>query len=193
MVNIHRRGTRRAVAAFACAVALGACDAGGPSDPVERSSSTTTAPDPSIKQAKWKMNVHPSGNLEKMSKRQMKRIRAQRPEVGSLVARVYDALFLAPARRRSVVRNSFAPRAAAAFADDAGIPANTTMVRTTLRKADIGIDATGARRAAAVVKVRARGRVGSRRFALVHRATLWLERRGGWKVIAFDVRQSPVK
>lgn len=186
-----------AATAMAALVALGGCTA---DDPPARASEpgsgpgAPTATSPDIPQAKWKIKAHPSGNLGKISKSKAKSVRAQRRPLRKLVAKVYYALFLDPARRDGVLRASFHPRAARAIAKKAGVPKNARDVRTTMRKADIGIDFTNARRAAAVVKVRARGFAGERKFEIAHRATLWLERsKGKWKVIAFEVRQRPAR
>jgi hypothetical protein len=195
MRTVGRNEVRRALAALACAAALVGCQAQGSPGAGEGSTARVSSAEASIPQAEWKIAVHPSGNSGKLGKLRAKRIRAQRPATRELIRRVYDGVFLAPAaRRKDVLKSYFAGRAAAEFANTAGVPEGATEVTTTVRKADVGIDAAGAQRAAAVVVVRAHGRLGARSFGLLHRATLWLERsKGSWGVIAFDVRQRPIK
>lgn len=177
-------------------LALGSCSGNDGTAPQASAAEpdVPAATTPDIPQAKWKIKAHPSGNLGKITKRQAKRVRAQRRPVSKLVAEVYDALFLDPARREEVLKARLLPRAARAIGNKAGVPEGAGEVRTKVRKADIGIDVDGARRAAAKVKVRAEGVAGRRKFEIVHRATLWLERsRGKWKVIAFSLRQKPAR
>jgi len=195
MLTVGRNKVRRALVALALAAALAGCEAQGSAGAGEGAGFRISSPEASIPQAKWKITVHPSGNSGKLGKIRAKRIRAQRPTTRKLIRRVYDGVFLAPpAQRRDVLQRYFNGRAAAKFADTAGVPDRATEVTTTVRKADVGIDAAGARRAAAVVVVRAHGRLGPRSFGLLHRATLWLERsKGSWNVIAFEVRQRPIK
>jgi hypothetical protein len=188
------QGRRRGIAGALAALLLGvACShttgSAGDGTPVAMPPSA-----PVIEQAEWRISAHPSGNIGPMSKRELRRVRAESFPLRRAVTEVYDALFLDPAARPAVLNKRFAARAARALPARSGVPASVEKVRTTLRKADIGIDASGARRAAAKVKIRARGIASGERFALLHRGTLWLEKKGGtWKIMAFDVRQKRLR
>lgn len=191
----HGRVVRRAALVLVAGLLMGACEARSDpaaiKDPPRQAPSATSA---EIPQARWKMTAYISGAVGPVGKRETKRARAQRVRASKLVRRVYDAMFLDPARRDEVLKAKFHPRAARALRRKAGVPKQAQEVQTTQRKADIAIHAVGARRAVASVKVRARGVVGDRSFKIVHRGTLWLERRKGkWKVIAFDVAQRPAR
>jgi len=147
---------------------------------------------PDLPQATWEMSVHASGVEGKLTGAEKKALQRQRPELRVLVKRVYDSLFIHPNRLADTLKENFSEpaavslRRAGAGADEAG------RVATTLRRATIGIQATGgARMAVASVTVHADGDGSDQ--PVVHRSALWLERaRGDWKVVAFDVRQGPL-
>jgi hypothetical protein len=148
-----------------------------------------------IAQAPWRVSAFPAGNLKHLRRPDKRLIRDQRPRLARFVRGLYDALFLERGAARAIVRNRFTPAAARSFVASRhlGAPPDAADVKTLARRATIGIQAPGARRAVALVRVRARGRVGARRWRVTHESTLWLERAGrGWRVIAFDVEQRPV-
>ena len=56
----------------------------------------------------------------------------------------------------------------------------------------MGLLTAAGRRAAARVSIRARGKLHKKRFDIVQRSRLWLERSGtGWTVIAYEVLREP--
>ena len=119
------------------------------------------------------------------------------PEEGAAGRRagwdVYDAVFLQPAHLPAAARSDFSRAAARSWQRSrAGLPAHAERVKLLSRRARIGIDAESARRAVASVVVRAAGWRGARRFRLLHRATLWIERGArGWRIVAYDLAQGP--
>jgi hypothetical protein len=151
---------------------------------------------PKITHARWRVDKFPAGAVGGMTKAEVRRLKAQGPKVGRLVRSLYDTLFLEPERLGRVVRASFAGSAARSFLslDSSGPPDRATRVKLVTRKARIGIDAQASKHAVASVTVAARGSASGRSFRLVHEATLWLERwRRGWRVIAYDLEQRPVR
>jgi len=154
------------------------------------------SPPPAIEQAPWRIETVRAGGGGGLTQADTRRLRSRKPELRALVTDLYDALFLQPERRARALRVHLAPRARRAFAalERVGAPAKAVQLRTLRRRARIGIDTHSTRRAAASVTLRLTGRVGGRRFRTEHVATLWLERsQGRWRVIAFDVRQRPVR
>jgi hypothetical protein len=150
-------------------------------------------PTPAVKQARWRFRTHPSAALGRLTNREKRRIRAQKPRLERLVRDVYNGLFLPTEAKQKVIRERFTARAAAALLrSGAGTPDRLSEVKTTLRRARIGIGAASARQAAAEVWLQARALAGSRKVRIVHRSTLWLQKtRGRWKAIAFEVKQEP--
>jgi hypothetical protein len=185
-----------AVAVVALAVGLWAScsDQGRSRYPTAREGPTEAAVPP-IPQARWRVTTFPAGKLAGLTPKDRRRIREQKPRLAGLVRSVYDVLFLRPQDERDALRARFARSAARSFASlrRVGAPPTVARVKTLLREARIGIQAPGARRAVALVNVRARGLAGQREWRVSHTSTLWLERaRGGWRVIAFDVDQHPL-
>jgi hypothetical protein len=117
-----------------------------------------------------------------------------RPSVATLIEDVYDGIFLEPGTLRDVVAQTFTKTAASSLPKDLGFPEGVSDVEILRRRANVGIQARGARHAAAEITVAAKGVVNETNVRLLHDATLWLERDGSeWKVIAFEVTQRPLK
>jgi hypothetical protein len=152
------------------------------------------SPGQEIDQVEWKITAFPAGALDRVSKKERKRLKSQRARLRLLVRNLYDTLFLDPGSRRATVGRLFATRAARALLrSNAGLSSRVTRVKTLIRRAEIGIQAKYATRAAAHVQVRARGFVEDNRVTIRHRAKLWLERtKNRWTVIAFEIDQRPV-
>lgn len=146
-----------------------------------------------VKQPPWRMTVHPAG-LTRPHRRVLKRFRHARPALVAAIKDVYDTLFLRPEDRAAVLESRFTERAARALKRTrAGLPKGATGVRIATRRARVGIQVPGLSRAAASVRVGLTAQA-NKRIRLAHRATLWLERRrGGWRVIGFDIDQGRVK
>lgn len=145
-----------------------------------------------LPQAPWEIRTHPAGVVEKVTKAQAARIRRQRPQVTSLVKRVYDALLLHPGRLRSALAENFTPAAAAALRRSGAVVPEAGLVSTAKRKAEIGIQASGGPTlAVAAVSLEATFANDPKR-TVDHHATLWMERgKDGWQVVAFEVDQGP--
>ena len=150
---------------------------------------------PDIKQARWRINTERVGSVAKVTGADKKRLKRQRPRLIGLVKDVYDSLFLFPSRKKAILRKHFErPAARKVLSSKAGISPRATRVHIRSRRAGIGIQPNSAATAAAKVYVRATGRIENKKFRLVHRATLWLQRlKRGWKVVGFDVSQGPAR
>lgn len=191
----YRRNTgwrsRCTVAAACLFVAVTSCD--DRPAPEGAPPPTPASTEPAIKQARWQIKAYPSATVRPLKNKDKRRIRAAKPEVKKLVRDVYDVLFLSEGDGQSVIRTSFTARAADALVrSGAGIPHRLTEVKTTVRRAHIGIGAASARQAAARVWLQARAYLGADKVRISHRSTLWLEKRAGtWRAIAFDVKQRP--
>jgi hypothetical protein len=180
--------------AVALLVATGCDRVGERAAPAPVSSREPSSPAPEIDQAEWKITAFPAGALDKVSKKERKRLKSQRARLRLLIRSLYDTLFLDPGSRTATVGRLFATRAARALLrSNAGLSSKVTRVKTLIRRAEIGIQAKYATRAAAHIQVRARGFVDDERVTIRHRAKLWLERtKNRWTVIAFEVDQRPV-
>jgi hypothetical protein len=158
-----------------------------------QASPTPTQTAPAIEQARWDIRARATAAVHRLTRNDKGRIRAQKPELRKLVREVYRALFLSPEDSRAVILKRFTSRTASALIrSGAGIPNRLTDVKTTWRRARIGIGATSAHQAAAEVRIRARAMAGDNRVRILHRSTLWLQKKAGrWKAIAFEIKQGP--
>ncbi|HYN35412.1 MAG TPA: hypothetical protein VEV82_00390 [Actinomycetota bacterium] len=144
-------------------------------------------------QANWKFKSfttggkHPSGEHPKPPKQQTQ-------AVEQLVRDWNDALILSPGQFGDITKKYFAPPAGNAItSSDFGLPQSANQVDTTKRRARIGIEADGAKRAVVDVSLVARGKSDEGEFRVESDSTLYLERTGSkWHVIAFDVDQRPL-
>lgn len=190
------RWRRAAAAALATALllSLGGCDSGssagtprGPNAPVGSVGA------PRVQQARWQLKTFPAGNAGKVTKKEARGVSDQRPRLTSIVRRLYNALFLAPERTDALVKEVFTKAAGARFIElRPGIGRASRDVKILRRSARIGIDVSGARRAAARVRLVAQGRLRDGRFAVEHTGDLFLQlQHRRWRVIAFDIHQRP--
>ena len=146
-----------------------------------------------VEQADWKVTSysiggkHPSGKQSNPPKGQTKSLER-------VVRRFHDSVYLFPADLKADTGKYFTDDAARAMrASGLGLPDSASKVETKKRSARIGIEADGAKRAAAVVNVVAVGESAKGDFRVGSETRLWFERTGSkWKVIAFDVDQRPL-
>lgn len=144
-------------------------------------------------QANWKFKSftiggkHPSGEHPKPPKQETQAIE-------QLVRDWNDALILSPGQFSDVTKKYFAPPAGNAISSsDFGLPKSANQVDTTKRRARIGIETDGAKRAVVNVSIVARGKSDEGEFRTESESKLYLERTGSkWHVIAFDVDQLPL-
>ena len=164
----------------------------GSSSPVDPGATVAA---PGIEQPAWDMRTFPAGTVGKPTKAQVDAVAAESDSVQGMVRDVYDALWLKPGTLDQVMAGSFEPAAAKAIkAARVGLPQGAADVQIVKRKASIGIDATGAKTAAARVIVVAQGESKKGSWKMHHAANLWLQRQGNaWKVIAFDYKQGPAR
>lgn len=148
---------------------------------------------PSIHQAPWKTHVFPAGALGGVGKKDMSVVKAQAKPVIAVVERSLDALVLDPASSKDVLHRTFSAAAADhILGSHFGAPAGASNLKTTTRTAQIGIQAHGARAAAADVKIAFTATVRGHTAAVAQKATLWLERsHHAWHVVGFAVDQGP--
>lgn len=146
-----------------------------------------------LPQAPWRIKTHPAGVMDKVTKAQAARIQRQRPQVASLVKKVYDAMLLHPGRLRSTLANHFTPAAAAALRRSGAAAPQAGVVTTTKRRAEIGIQAAGGPTLAIGTVSLEASHADRPDRPIAHEATLWMERgKHGWKVVAFNVDQKPL-
>ena len=150
---------------------------------------------PGVRQPDWKIDVSVEGRLGKLTAADKAAFNKARPMVVTLVEDLYDSIFLNTASLDELVRTTFTRGAAASLKETKlGLPADAVDVEIIRRAADIGLEASGSRHAAAEVTVIAKGAVDGTPVKVRHASTLWLERQGpDWKVIAFEVTQGPLK
>jgi hypothetical protein len=193
----HRSRTGAIVAVFiAVVMAVGASIWGRAPKSAEVSPKAAPTPAVEIEHAPWRIKTVAAGHRGRRGPKKARRlVKRHRPQVREAIVDVYDALFLDTDRRREVFSRRFTPPAARSLRrSQAGVPAEAERVKIVARRASIGIESLGARQAAARTTVRARGRIDGRGFRVRHQATIWLERpKNRWRVIAFDVRQRPVR
>ena len=192
------RQRRRAVAAALVATSLlfaGCRESESPRSSSPEPSPRPAAPVPAIAQAKWKIKTRAVARVGKLSKKQKRRLKVQRPRVKRLVREAYDALFLEPDSMEPIISRRFSRGAGRALlASRAGFRPGAERVKTLTRRANIGIQAHTASAAAARIFVRARAKGSNGPVRLRHRATMWMQRAGdGWHVIGFEVDQKRVK
>ena len=156
-------------------------------------SATQGVTSPSIKQAPWKTRVFPAGVFGGIDKKDLKVVRAQAKPVSETVERSLDALVLDQGSAKGVLQKTFsAPAADQMLKSDFGAPDGASQLKTTLRAARVGVQARGARAAAAKVRVAYQAMVKGHSVHVAEAATLWLERsHHAWHVVGFDVDQGP--
>ena len=176
------------VAAIAAVVILVLTNLDDPQDGTRRAGGRGGA-----EQGEWKVTSYSVGGNHPTGKH-AKPPEAQARSLEQLVRRWHDSVYLFPGDLRADTQKYFSKDAAAAVRRSGlGPPENAREVETKKRTARIGIEADGAKRAAAVVDIVARGESAKGAFRTSTETHLWLERRGStWKVIAFDVAQRPL-
>lgn len=162
------------------------------SDHLTRPATSTAAPE--NEQAEWKFD-YSQARTGKLTKAQQARYVVQKQKATVLIQDLYDGIFLEPSRLPAVIKTSLAASAAKSLrAERLGFPSGSNDVKTIKRKAHIALDSTTTKAAIGRVTVLAKAKVGERPVKIEHQSTLWMERdEKGWKVIAFDVKQKPVK
>jgi hypothetical protein len=156
------------------------------------SSTPRPAPKP-LPQAKWRIRAFPSAVTKHVTKKDLKVARKQGRRATQAIENVYNALLLDPPSADRVIRAHFEAASAQAFLRARPrISSRITRIRTTDRRIRIGVDAGSSQRAVATVSVSFKGKRGSERVKVKHRATLWLERvHHSWKVVAWRARRGP--
>lgn len=152
----------------------------------ERLSRTRTQPD--IPQARWRVKTFPAGMEGPIGRGVKKAVKKQHKAIARTVTTVSDALVLAPESLQDLSGGPVSRSAAKALTSSRlPLPKKVTKVETTWRSAQIGLDHSGAARAAAQVTVRLKAEVEGKTVRLVHHSSLYLvKREGRWQVVAFD-------
>jgi hypothetical protein len=165
----------------------------------EQSRSATAAPPfttaPAEQQAPWVIKTFPAGAISKIGKSERQLAAKRAAAVEGIVKDVYDAELLDPKSLPKVLDRSFTPQAARGFAKAGlGVPKGASDVRSTTRRARIGVDVLGGRAAAADVKISLVGQLKGDTLKITQRATLWMQRdQRHWRVIGYDVKQGPTR
>jgi hypothetical protein len=148
---------------------------------------------PEAQQAPWVIETFPAGAISKVGKSERKLVKNRAAAVEGIVKDVYDAKLMDPGNLRKVLDRSFTPKAAESFAKAGlGVPKGASEVRSTKRRASIGVDILGGRAAAADVTISLVGEVKGDKLKLTQRATLWMQRdQRHWRVVGYDVKQGP--
>lgn len=164
---------------------------------LDRSRSTTPARPftaaPAAEQAPWVIKTFPAGAISKIGKSERELAANRADAVEGIVKDVYNAELMDPRSLPKVLDRSFTPQAAKGFAKAGlGVPKGASDVRSTTRRARIGVDVTGGRAAAADVKISLVGELKGDTLKITQRATLWMQRdQKHWRVVGYDVRQGP--
>ncbi len=148
---------------------------------------------PEAQQAPWKIKTFPAGAISKIGKADRALVANRAAAVEGIVKDVYDAELMDPSRLPKVLDRSFTERAARSFAKAGlGVPKGASDVRSTTRRARIGVDVVGGRAAAADVKISLVGDMKGKKLKITQRATLWMQRdERHWRVVGYDVKQGP--
>jgi hypothetical protein len=148
---------------------------------------------PEEDQAPWKIETFPAGAIAKIGKADRALVENRAAAVEGIVKDVYDAELMDPGTLPKVLDRSFTSKAAESFAKAGlGVPKGASDVRSTTRKARIGVDILGGRAAAADVKISLVGDLKGDTLKITQRATLWMQRdQKHWRVVAYDVKQGP--
>ncbi len=159
--------------------------------PMHRSTTPPPGAPVVLEQAPWRIQTYGTGGGAKLTKQQRSQLRAQHAPIARLVKDLHAALFLDPSARRRIVGRVFTASAARSFlAARPGLLKDAETVKTVWRRGRIGIQATGARRAAGTVAIVARVDRGEDAVRLGYRSDLYFEKSNGrWRVVAFETDQ----
>jgi hypothetical protein len=148
-----------------------------------------------LPQATWTVKAFPAGAAGDLTKAARKATAEQRPLVAATIEKLFDALILAPDTLKDVLKKTAEAPAARALASSKLVsPPRLRNVETVRREARVGVDVTGARRAAGEVVVVLKGSVGGKPVRVKHTSQLWLERKEGrWLVIAYAGQRRPLR
>jgi hypothetical protein len=148
---------------------------------------------PGVRQARWKVTAGPAGAIGKAHRDDRRQIKSHSAELTSSIRRLFNAMFLYPDESAAVVKRLFSASAARALkSSGAGLPRGASNIQIVRRVAHLGVDISGPSRAAARIRVVAKGAVDADHFALRQDASLWLSRVDkDWKVIGFKIDQRP--
>lgn len=164
---------------------------GSEAGPAHRSTAPPSGARVVVEQAPWRIQTYGVGGGSKLSKQQRSRLHAQRAPITRLVKDLHTALFLDPAARKRIVDRAFTSSAARPFLSARpGLLGDAETVKTVWRRARIGIQADGARRAAGTVAIVARIDRGENAVRFGYRSDLYFEKSNGrWRVVAFETDQ----
>jgi hypothetical protein len=161
--------------------------------------SRTTAPArpftavPEAEQARWDIETFPAGALSKIGKADRALVANRAAAVEGIVKDVYDAELMDPQSLPKVLDRAFTPKAAESFAKAGlGVPKGASDVRSTTRRARIGVNVLGGTAAAADVTISLVGDLKGDKLKITQHATLWMQRdQRHWRVVGYDVKQGP--
>jgi hypothetical protein len=177
----------------AAALVAASCDPADDGGKAGTETAEGSATTPEIAQATWEVKTRLAPGHKKLNKKQKDRVKKEAVPIGDVIAEVYDALFLAPEDKSSVVKARFLlPTAKALLRTDTGVIEGSSEMKMLRRSADIAIEVATTRLAVARIAIKAKGMNDDKAFTVTHKARLWFEKiRGRWKVIAFRIDQGP--
>ncbi len=148
---------------------------------------------PGVRQPRWRITTEPAGVIHSVHRDDRRRIQRQARALTPRIRRLFNAIFLYPNQVAQVVNRFFSEEAEVSLKrSKAGLPRRVSDIKIMRRTARIGVDVSGATRAAAKVRVIAKGLLNGERFAVRQDADLWLARKARrWKVIGFQIDQAP--
>ena len=151
-------------------------------------------PEAVIEQVPWKVTAFPAGVTSKLTKGQKEAVERHETRAGGPVMETIDALVFEPDALGALAGRSATAGAARALARSKLVPGGLKDVKVIRRVARIGVDVSGATRAAAKFAVGLKGTLKDERVRLSLTGAFWLERYpDGWKVVGFEGESKPYR
>ena len=151
-------------------------------------------PEAVIEQVGWKVKAFPAGVSAKLTKAQKASMHRHKVSTGEAVTTTIDALMFEPDAIGALTGRSATAGAARALARSKLVPAGIKDVKVIRRAAQVGIDVSGMKRAAARFAVGFKGWLKGEDVRLTLTGAFWLERYSeGWKIVAFEGESKPYR
>lgn len=192
-----KRWAMTATLLVALIVAAGAAIAfmGEDGPPATGESGAPDAPvfDSDLPQARWVVRTFAAGTAGPPKKEHRKAVAREKEDLSETVTTVIDSITVGAESIRSLAGSDLTPGAAKALTRSGlALPERLEDVQMIKRKADIGLDANGGKRAAALVKTVVKGTIDGSDVKLAGETKLYLLKgKGGWQVVAFDSKFAP--
>lgn len=160
----------------------------------DTSAPPVTIPEAVIEQVAWQVKAFAAGATRKLTKAQQEAVQRNKVRVGGAVMSTVDAIVFEPDALGALAGRSATAGAARALARSELLPAGMKDVKVIRRAARIGIDVSGAKRAAARFAVGLKASLKGKDVRLSLTGAFWLERYSqGWKIVAFEGESMPYR